>query len=48
MLIRTQSDDSLHWIILGKLPTKQNLAVKALFLVHTLLLLPLGKKMIKR
>lgn len=26
VLISTQSDDSLHWIILGKLPTKQNLA----------------------
>lgn len=35
-----QSDDSLHWIILGKPPTKQNLAAMVLFLVHASLLRP--------
>lgn len=43
-LISAQSDDSLLWIILGKPPTKQNLADEVLFLVHDLLLLPFGKK----
>lgn len=39
-------DDSPHWLILGKSPTKRNLAVKVLFLVYELLLPthPLGIK----